>query len=123
MFVPTPLGNLRDVTLRALDVLREVPLIVAEDSRVARRLLSALDLGSKEIWTYQAHNARAVTPGILERARRVLVVGMHPELAAGALHDRRRLPPVIGVGMGADQQPDMFKAQVDLIQRALQLGQ
>jgi 16S rRNA (cytidine1402-2'-O)-methyltransferase len=69
VFVPTPLGNLRDVTLRALDVLREAPLIVAEDSRVARRLLSALDLGSKDVWTYQAHNARAVTPGILERAR------------------------------------------------------
>ncbi|MGD1066841.1 MAG: 16S rRNA (cytidine(1402)-2'-O)-methyltransferase [Vulcanimicrobiaceae bacterium] len=69
VFVPTPLGNLRDVTLRALDVLREAPLIVAEDSRVTRRLLSALDLGSKDVWTYQEHNARSVTPGILERAR------------------------------------------------------
>lgn len=69
MFVPTPLGNLRDVTLRALDVLRDAPLVVAEDSRVARRLLTALGLGAKDVWTYQEHNARAVTPGILERAR------------------------------------------------------
>jgi 16S rRNA (cytidine1402-2'-O)-methyltransferase len=69
VFVPTPLGNLRDVTLRALDVLRDAPLIVAEDSRVTRRLLNALGIGSKEIWTYHEHNARATTGAILERAR------------------------------------------------------
>lgn len=69
VFVPTPLGNLRDVTLRALDVLRECDLIVAEDSRVARKLLSALALPGKEIWSYHEHNAAAATPGILERAR------------------------------------------------------
>ena len=42
VFVPTPLGNLRDITLRAVDALRDAPLIVAEDSRVTRRLLNAL---------------------------------------------------------------------------------
>ena len=68
MFVPTPLGNLRDITLRAVDTLRDATLIVAEDSRVARRLLSALEIGSKEIWTYHEHNARATTAAILERA-------------------------------------------------------
>jgi 16S rRNA (cytidine1402-2'-O)-methyltransferase len=73
VFVPTPLGNLRDVTLRALDTLRDAGLIVAEDSRVARRLLAALALGSKEIWTYHEHNARSATPAILERARESLV--------------------------------------------------
>jgi 16S rRNA (cytidine1402-2'-O)-methyltransferase len=69
VFVPTPLGNLRDVTLRALDVLRDASLVVAEDSRVARRLLSALEIGSKEIWTYHEHNARTATGAILERAQ------------------------------------------------------
>ncbi len=69
MFVPTPLGNLRDVTLRAIDVLRDASLVVAEDSRVTRRILSALEIGGKEIWTYHDHNAHATTPSILERAR------------------------------------------------------
>ncbi len=50
-------------------MLGAAPLIVAEDSRVARRLLSALGLGAKEIWTYHEHNARATTGAILERAR------------------------------------------------------
>lgn len=71
--MPTPLGNLRDITLRALDTLQACDLLVAEDSRVARKLLSALQLPGKEIWTYQEHNMRAVTPGILERAQTQLV--------------------------------------------------
>ena len=69
VFVPTPLGNLRDITLRALDVLRDCDLLVAEDSRVARKLLSALQLPGREIWSYHEHNARSVTPEILRRAR------------------------------------------------------
>ena len=73
MFVPTPLGNLRDITLHALDVLREATLIVAEDSRVARRLLSAYELPGREIWTYHEHNAATTTAAILERARETLV--------------------------------------------------
>lgn len=73
VFVPTPLGNLRDVTLRGVDVLREAPLIVAEDSRVTRRLLNALEIGHKEIWTYHEHNAQATTEAILARAREGLV--------------------------------------------------
>ena len=73
VFVPTPLGNLRDITLRALDALRECTLLVAEDSRVARKLLGALELPGKEIWSYHEHNAQAAGPGILERARTELV--------------------------------------------------
>ncbi len=67
--MPTPLGNLRDITLRALDVLRACDLIVAEDTRVARRLLSALELPSKPIWSYREQNAAEATESILERAR------------------------------------------------------
>lgn len=75
-FVPTPLGNLRDVTLRALDELRDCDLIVAEDTRVARRLLAALDLPSKPLWSYREQNAEQVTESILARAveGRVVVV-------------------------------------------------
>ena len=73
IFVPTPLGNLRDVTLRAIDVLRQAELVVAEDTRVARRLLRALEIEVREIWSYREQNAARVTPGIIERARSVIV--------------------------------------------------
>jgi 16S rRNA (cytidine1402-2'-O)-methyltransferase len=73
IFVPTPLGNLRDVTLRAIDVLRQAELVVAEDTRVARRLLRALEIEVREIWSYREQNAARVTPGILERARSAIV--------------------------------------------------
>jgi len=76
IFVATPLGNLRDITLRSLDALRDADLIVAEDTRVARRLLSALDLPGRELASYREQNAAAATAKILERARtqRVVVV-------------------------------------------------
>src|ERR1700744_5115641 len=75
-FVSTPLGNLRDITLHALDVLRDAELIVAEDSRVARRLLSAHGITGATVWTYHEHNAATSTAAILERAAaaRVAVV-------------------------------------------------
>ncbi len=75
-FVPTPLGNLRDITLRALDELRDCDLIVAEDTRTARRLLSGLGLEPKPLWSYREQNAAGATDAILERARteRIAVV-------------------------------------------------
>lgn len=74
VLVPTPLGNLGDITLRALDALRDAKLIVAEDTRVARKLLTALGIGSKELWSYREQNAAAVTGGILDRAASEVVV-------------------------------------------------
>src|SRR5579871_2965168 len=76
IFVPTPLGNLGDITLRALDTLRACDLVVAEDTRVARRLLAAYEIAGKTLWSYREQNAAGATPQILERARsgRVAVV-------------------------------------------------
>jgi 16S rRNA (cytidine1402-2'-O)-methyltransferase len=73
VFVPTPLGNLRDVTFRAVDTLREAKLVVAEDTRVARKLLRALGIDAREIWSYREANAKRVTAAIVERARTELV--------------------------------------------------
>jgi 16S rRNA (cytidine1402-2'-O)-methyltransferase len=75
-FVPTPLGNLRDITLRAIDVLREAHTIVAEDTRVARRLLSALEISGNEILRCDEHSAHSTLDAIVARARtdRVAVV-------------------------------------------------
>lgn len=53
--VPTPIGNLEDVTLRALRVLREVSLIAAEDTRTTRKLLTRYEI-STPLTSYHEHN-------------------------------------------------------------------
>ena len=53
--VPTPIGNLEDITLRALRVLQEVSLIAAEDTRTTRRLLDHFDIRTP-LTSYHEHN-------------------------------------------------------------------
>ncbi|MCZ2095945.1 MAG: 16S rRNA (cytidine(1402)-2'-O)-methyltransferase [Chloroflexota bacterium] len=53
--VPTPIGNLEDITLRALRVLREASLIAAEDTRTTRKLLVRYDIGTP-LTSYHEHN-------------------------------------------------------------------
>src|SRR5438105_3183304 len=55
--VSTPIGNLEDVSLRALRVLREVSLIAAEDTRVTRKLLSRYEIHTRLV-PYHEHNQR-----------------------------------------------------------------
>ncbi|MET3526468.1 16S rRNA (cytidine(1402)-2'-O)-methyltransferase [Phenylobacterium koreense] len=74
--VATPIGNLRDITLRALDVLAGADLVLAEDTRVAAKLLSAYGL-SKKVERYDEHSAERSGPKALallaEGARIALV--------------------------------------------------
>src|SRR3954468_15803106 len=59
--VATPIGNLRDITLRALDVLAAADLVLAEDTRVAGKLLSAYGLSAK-LERYDDHAAERSAP-------------------------------------------------------------
>ena len=62
--VSTPIGNLEDITLRALRVLREVGTIAAEDTRVTRKLLSHYDIHSR-LTSFNEHNQSARLPELL----------------------------------------------------------
>lgn len=64
--VSTPIGNLRDITLRALDTLASVDEVLAEDTRVARRLLAAHCVEAK-LTAYHDHNAALRRPELLRR--------------------------------------------------------
>jgi 16S rRNA (cytidine1402-2'-O)-methyltransferase len=64
--VATPIGNLRDVTLRALDVLAGCDLVLAEDTRVTGKLLAAYEI-SRPMQRFDEHAAARAMPGILER--------------------------------------------------------
>ena len=62
--VATPIGNLRDITLRALDVLAGADLVLAEDTRVSGKLLAAYGL-KKKLERYDEHAAQRVRPMVL----------------------------------------------------------
>lgn len=64
--VATPIGNLRDITLRALDILANCDLVLAEDTRKTRVLFDAYGL-TTPLTPYHDHNGEAVRPGILDR--------------------------------------------------------
>ncbi|HMK68664.1 MAG TPA: 16S rRNA (cytidine(1402)-2'-O)-methyltransferase [Stellaceae bacterium] len=64
--VATPIGNLGDITLRALEVLRRADLIACEDTRVTATLAARFGLRAERV-AYHDHNADAVRPRLLER--------------------------------------------------------
>jgi 16S rRNA (cytidine1402-2'-O)-methyltransferase len=76
VFVPTPLGNLRDITLRAIDVIRSCDLIAAEDTRVTRRLLSAYEITGKTIVRHDQYSSPATIDMLIERAANACVAVM-----------------------------------------------
>ena len=62
--VATPIGNLRDITLRALDVLAGCDLVLAEDTRVTGKLLAAYEI-SKPMQRFDEHAAERMLPKVL----------------------------------------------------------
>ncbi|HET9433211.1 MAG TPA: 16S rRNA (cytidine(1402)-2'-O)-methyltransferase, partial [Chitinophagaceae bacterium] len=64
--VPTPIGNLKDITLRALDVLKEVDLILAEDTRTTSHLLNHYQV-TKPISPYHQHNEHKVLQHLVDQ--------------------------------------------------------
>ena len=64
--VPTPIGNLEDITLRALRILGEVDLIAAEDTRVTRKLLARYEIQTP-LTPFHEHNLSQKLPELLDR--------------------------------------------------------
>jgi 16S rRNA (cytidine1402-2'-O)-methyltransferase len=62
--VSTPIGNLRDITLRALDILASADIVCAEDTRVATKLLSAFGVSAR-LRPYHDHNGAQARPALL----------------------------------------------------------
>jgi 16S rRNA (cytidine1402-2'-O)-methyltransferase len=67
--VATPIGNLEDITLRALRVLREADLLLAEDTREARKLLAAHGIAMPAAWALHEHNEEQQIANVIERLR------------------------------------------------------
>ncbi|MGQ0738198.1 MAG: 16S rRNA (cytidine(1402)-2'-O)-methyltransferase [Bacteroidota bacterium] len=122
--VPTPIGNLKDITLRALEVLKEVDLILAEDTRTTSHLLNHYKI-TKPLSPYHQHNEHKVllhlvnqllegekmaivtdagTPGISDPAflliRECIRVGIQVECLPGAT---AFVPALVNSGIPANR--------------------
>lgn len=63
--VPTPIGNLKDMTLRAIEVLENVDLVASEDTRITLRLLNHFNI-KKPLISYHKHNEQGKSENIIE---------------------------------------------------------
>jgi 16S rRNA (cytidine1402-2'-O)-methyltransferase len=84
--VATPIGNLRDITLRALDVLRRVAWVAAEDTRVTTRLLGHYGIATT-LASLHAHNERSVIPRVLRTLAQGASVALVSDAGTPALSD------------------------------------
>lgn len=64
--VPTPVGNLSDITLRAVEVIRNCSFLLAEDTRTTQKLLNHLDI-RKNMISYHKYNEHQRLPGLIEQ--------------------------------------------------------
>ena len=71
--VATPIGNLQDITLRALRVLQEVDLIAAEDTRHTKELLNHYGIGTP-LLSYHAHNQESRGPELIQRLQEAKIL-------------------------------------------------
>lgn len=84
--VATPIGNLEDITLRALRVLREADVIAAEDTRRTAKLLSHFAIGTRTI-SFHEHNAAARLSPLLERLGRGETVALVTDAGTPGISD------------------------------------
>ncbi|CAM1358505.1 16S rRNA (cytidine(1402)-2'-O)-methyltransferase [Tenacibaculum soleae] len=66
--VPTPIGNLEDITLRALRILKEVDFILAEDTRTSGKLLKHFEIAT-QMYSHHMHNEHKSVEGVLNRLK------------------------------------------------------
>lgn len=97
--VSTPIGNLGDITLRALETLRAASLILAEDTRHSRTLLSHYDVRGR-LESYHEHNEAEMTPRVLDELSRGAQVALISDAGTPLLSDpgHRLVQAAIGSG-------------------------
>src|SRR5690554_3805622 len=84
--VPTPIGNLEDITLRAIRILKEADLILAEDTRTSGKLLKHLQVQSP-MQSHHMHNEHKTVPGLVDRILSGLTVALISDAGTPAISD------------------------------------
>jgi len=84
--VPTPIGNLEDITLRAINVLKSVDLVLAEDTRTSGLLLKHLGI-SKPMHSYHIHNEHQTVSRVAERILKGETIALVSDAGTPAVSD------------------------------------
>lgn len=83
----TPIGNLQDVTLRLLDVLREADLILAEDTRQSRKLLTHFEIQDKQLVSYHQHNEMERSSALISYWQQGMKIALLSDAGTPAVSD------------------------------------
>ena len=84
--ISTPIGNLEDITLRALRLLREVALIAAEDTRRTAKLLQHYGINTPTL-SYHEHNCRSRLPGLMRKLQEGLDLALVTDAGTPGISD------------------------------------
>jgi 16S rRNA (cytidine1402-2'-O)-methyltransferase len=84
--VPTPIGNLKDITLRAIEVLKEVDLILAEDTRTSGKLLKHYEI-TTQMHSHHMHNEHKTVAGIVQRIKGGEAIALISDAGTPAISD------------------------------------
>jgi len=84
--VPTPIGNLKDITFRAIEVLQEVDLILAEDTRTSGKLLKHFEI-TTQMHSHHMHNEHKTTAAIVSRIKSGQSVALISDAGTPAISD------------------------------------
>ncbi len=84
--VPTPIGNLKDMTFRAVEVLKEVDLILAEDTRTSGKLLKHFEIGT-QMYSHHMHNEHKTVEGIVKRIQNGENIALISDAGTPAISD------------------------------------
>ncbi|MCR9014565.1 16S rRNA (cytidine(1402)-2'-O)-methyltransferase [Aquiflexum gelatinilyticum] len=84
--VPTPIGNLKDITLRAIEVLNSVDVILAEDTRTTGKLLKHLEI-KRPLQSYHIFNEHKAVEKLVERMRRGEVLALVSDAGTPGISD------------------------------------
>ena len=84
--VPTPIGNLEDITLRAINVLKSVDLILAEDTRTSGKLLKHFEIGT-QMHSHHMHNEHKTFQGIIQKLKMGTTIALISDAGTPAISD------------------------------------
>ena len=82
--IPTPIGNLNDITLRALQVLKEVDFILAEDTRQSSKLLKHFEI-EKKLVSYHQHNEHKSIDRIIDQLKQGSIIALVSDAGTPAI--------------------------------------